>query len=319
MTDLSFDCMGTSVRLLVDATRRPATAAPSSSDFDATLSRFRPDSELCRLNADPREEVPRLAAAARGGLRGPAGRRSSRTGSSTRRSPARSRPTATTAPAATPELPLAAGARERAAARARAGPDRGAALARDHGRRPAPIAARRACASTPAGPARASPPTCSRSRLGTAAGPSTAAATCASAARRAVEVRHPLTRETVHTLESATAPSPPPASTRASGARRTARPATTCSTRRPATPAWTGLIGVTALAPTALEAEALAKAALLSGPRRRRRWLRQRTAACSITDDGDVALRMNPQDAHLVAPQPLGGDRRARARRRVGR
>jgi thiamine biosynthesis lipoprotein len=33
-------------------------------------------------------------------------------------------------------------------------------------------------------------------------------------------------------------------------------------------PAWTGLIGATALAPTALEAEALAKAALLSGPQR---------------------------------------------------
>ena len=32
------------------------------------------------------------------------------------------------------------------------------------------------------------------------------------------------------------------------------------------TPAWTGLIAATALAPTALEAEALAKAALLSGP-----------------------------------------------------
>jgi thiamine biosynthesis lipoprotein len=35
-------------------------------------------------------------------------------------------------------------------------------------------------------------------------------------------------------------------------------------------PAWTGLIAATALAPTALEAEALAKAALLSGPERAR-------------------------------------------------
>ena len=31
-------------------------------------------------------------------------------------------------------------------------------------------------------------------------------------------------------------------------------------------PAWTGLVSATAIAPTALEAEALAKAALLSGP-----------------------------------------------------
>ena len=33
-------------------------------------------------------------------------------------------------------------------------------------------------------------------------------------------------------------------------------------------PAWTGVVGATALAPTALEAETLAKAALLSGPPR---------------------------------------------------
>ena len=38
-------------------------------------------------------------------------------------------------------------------------------------------------------------------------------------------------------------------------------------------PAWTGLIGVTAVASTALEAETLAKAALLSGPERAREWL----------------------------------------------
>jgi thiamine biosynthesis lipoprotein len=38
-------------------------------------------------------------------------------------------------------------------------------------------------------------------------------------------------------------------------------------------PAWTGLVGATAAAPTALEAETLAKAALLSGPEAGRRWL----------------------------------------------
>jgi FAD:protein FMN transferase len=42
------------------------------------------------------------------------------------------------------------------------------------------------------------------------------------------------------------------------------------STRRPA---WTGLVGATALAPTALEAETLAKAAVLSGPAGARRLL----------------------------------------------
>ena len=52
-------------------------------------------------------------------------------------------------------------------------------------------------------------------------------------------------------------------------------------------PAWTGLISVTALAPTALEAEALAKAALLSGPHGAAKWLK-RHGGLLITDDGDV-------------------------------
>jgi thiamine biosynthesis lipoprotein len=54
-------------------------------------------------------------------------------------------------------------------------------------------------------------------------------------------------------------------------------------------PAWTGLIGATALAPTALEAEALAKAALLSGPRQAARWLRHH-GGLTVRDDGDVEL-----------------------------
>ena len=48
-------------------------------------------------------------------------------------------------------------------------------------------------------------------------------------------------------------------------------------------PAWTGLVAATALAPTAVEAEALAKAALLSGPAAGRRLLRAGTAGCSCT------------------------------------
>ncbi len=52
-------------------------------------------------------------------------------------------------------------------------------------------------------------------------------------------------------------------------------------------PAWTGLISVTALAPTALEAETLAKAALLSGPEHAHHWL-TRHGGIAIHDDGDV-------------------------------
>lgn len=52
-------------------------------------------------------------------------------------------------------------------------------------------------------------------------------------------------------------------------------------------PAWTGLVQATALAPTALEAELLAKTALLSGPRRARRLLAPRGGVL-VHDDGTV-------------------------------
>jgi thiamine biosynthesis lipoprotein len=54
-------------------------------------------------------------------------------------------------------------------------------------------------------------------------------------------------------------------------------------------PAWTGLIQATALAPTALEAETLAKAALLSGPAEARRIL-SRQGGAIVHDDGGVEL-----------------------------
>ncbi len=52
-----------------------------------------------------------------------------------------------------------------------------------------------------------------------------------------------------------------------------------------AVPAWTGLVQVTAVAPTALEAEVLAKAALLSGPDGAERWL-ERWGGVVFADDG---------------------------------
>jgi thiamine biosynthesis lipoprotein len=52
-------------------------------------------------------------------------------------------------------------------------------------------------------------------------------------------------------------------------------------------PAWTGVIGATALAPTTTEADTLAKAALLSGPDHAGRWLR-RHGGLYVLDDGTV-------------------------------
>ena len=72
-------------------------------------------------------------------------------------------------------------------------------------------------------------------------------------------------------------------------------------------PAWTGLIAATALAPTALEAEALAKAALLSGPERARGVLAARGGVL-VHDAGRVervglrpAVRIRPTVAEVAA------------------
>ncbi|HXD54063.1 MAG TPA: FAD:protein FMN transferase [Solirubrobacteraceae bacterium] len=54
-------------------------------------------------------------------------------------------------------------------------------------------------------------------------------------------------------------------------------------------PAWTGLLMVTAVGPSAFEAETLAKWALLSGPGGARRIL-ERHGGLSVHDDGDVEL-----------------------------
>ncbi len=65
--DRRFSLMGTDVRIVVGPPARPGLAPPGAAadavesflrDYDAALSRFRPDSELSRLNADPREVVP---------------------------------------------------------------------------------------------------------------------------------------------------------------------------------------------------------------------------------------------------------------------
>ena len=51
-------------------------------------------------------------------------------------------------------------------------------------------------------------------------------------------------------------------------------------------PAWTGVVSATALAPTAAEAEALAKAALLSGPGAGCELLARHGGGVLVLDDG---------------------------------
>ena len=103
-----------------------------------------------------------------------------------------------------------------------------------------------------------------------------------------VRVRHPLTGEIAHTLHVrsggvATSGIDARAWERKHGdfGHHLIDPAT-------GTPAWTGLITVTALAPTAVEAEALAKAALLSGPADGRGLLAAGHGGVLVHDDGAV-------------------------------
>ncbi len=64
--DVTFRAMGSEIRLIIGepgpGADEPEDAIRKSRDFiehfEQSLSRFRPESELCRLNADPREAVP---------------------------------------------------------------------------------------------------------------------------------------------------------------------------------------------------------------------------------------------------------------------
>ncbi len=69
-------------------------------------------------------------------------------------------------------------------------------------------------------------------------------------------------------------------------------------------PAWTGLIGATALGADALEAETLSKAALLSGPEKGRELLAER-GGMLVDETGGVEL-VGPVSAKLVGRRSLG-------------
>ena len=68
--DLAFHCMGSDMRVLVGEPLEPGTPSPAAAaeavkaflaDFDRSLSRFKPGSELTALNRDPRGVVPASA------------------------------------------------------------------------------------------------------------------------------------------------------------------------------------------------------------------------------------------------------------------
>ena len=323
--DLQFDAMGSHVRLLIGepgpgmdpAAEAAERARRFVAEFDARLSRFKPDSELSALNADPRERVPAsplLRAAIKAGLA------------------AAERSGGLVDPTLIDEIESAGYVGSRAGI---AGEPLADALAEAPERRPAaphPAARwRRFQVDDEAGTV--SRPAGVRFDTG-GAGKGLAADLLAARLRGyprfivdcggdiriggpgallrpyEVFVEHPLTGERAHVLRL--------------GAGAVATSGLNVRVWRgsdgryahhlldPASgePAWTGLVGATALGGTAVEAETLSKAALLSGPERGREVLAER-GGLLVHDDG----RVEPAGPLSVKPRvrlPASAGRGAR-------
>jgi len=281
--DTTFRSMGSDVRLIIGRPlRREDPSAEQAAeqqrdfieDFASRLSRFRPDSELSSLNADPRSAVPASpllrdlvraglwAADQTGGLVVPTLLEA--LASTQPRQPARPNPSARWREV---EVDEDAGVVRRPPGLRIDSGGVGKGLAAD-------IVAFRL-----AGYAR---------YVVDCGGDLAVGGVEALVRPYEVEVEHPLTGECVHKLRVSSGG----VATSGLNVRvwRTAEgyghhlidPAT-------GRPAWTGLIGATALAPSALEAETLTKAALLLGPEGARRVLAEH-GGLVVHDDGDVEL-----------------------------
>jgi thiamine biosynthesis lipoprotein len=295
MTDTTFDCMGTEIRLVVADAATAAACREFLEDFEADLSRFREDSELSRLNADPRTEVP-ASALLRGAVA--AGLMAAEL------TEGLVDPTLTPALEAAgydrtrrnPELPLTDALRQ-APPRKPATADRRSTWAR--------VTVTDRSIRRPPG-VRLDTGGCGKGlaadmlaiRLGHTG---RWAVDCGGDLRVcgtfAIEVPHPLTGEIVETLQLSDG------AVATSGIDRRLWLAPDGTPRHhlldPASqhPAWTGIVQATALAPTALEADTLAKAALLSGPENAGRWLK-RHGGLTVSDDGTVSYH-----GHLLPHQ----------------
>ena len=302
--DVTFEAMGSHVRLLIGEPGPGALAPPAAAErarrfiveFEQALSRFREDSELSALNADPRREVPASgllreavkaglwAAQQSGGLVDPtlvgeieaAGYRSSRAG-------APAAPIGAALEDAPPRRPAAPhpDARWRAV---RVDEIRGTII------RPAGVrfdtggAGKGLAADLVAGQLRR------HARfLVDCGGDIRIGGEQAAAWPYEVQVEHPLTGERAYVLHLGSGG----VATSGINVRIWREPDGSYAHHLldPATgkPAWTGLVGVTALGKTALEAETLSKAALLAGPEGGRELLARR-GGLLVHDHGRVEL-----------------------------
>ncbi len=308
--DITFDAMGCEFRILGDgsgAVEAIEAAREFVADLDARLSRFRPSSELCALNADPRHTVPAsplLRAAIRGGLWA-----AERTGGlvtpvvvDALEAAGYDHSLAGAEPASLAEA-LAAAPPRRPAAPDPAQPWRLVEVDEDARAIRRPPGLRLDTGGTGKGLAADA----LAHRLGSL---DLAVVDCGGDVRVAgrqaatrpveVEVVHPLTRECADTLTLRGGA----VATSGLDVRVWRRPDGTFAHHLidPSTgePAWTGLVGVSALGETALEAETASKAALLSGPGGARRRLRDR-GGLIVTESGDLeAVGTLRRPHHLV-------------------
>ena len=291
--DETFDCMGGTARVLIedrDAQRLGPAAVAYLTGFDTRLSRFREDSELTALNRDPREDVPASAllrafagaalwAAERsGGLVDPtlvaeldaAGYESWRAGSPR----VTLRDALQSAPRRRPARP-AARARWRTVRVRKSSISRPPGLLLDSGGVGKGLAAD-AVAHQLARADRFVVDCGGDVRVGGA-----------ERAPRDVLVEHPLTRENTRMIEVSGGAVATSAISNRLWRDERKLPAHHLLDPSTGRPAWTGLVGASAVAPTALEAETLAKMALLTGPDGGRTALGP-TGGLLFHDDGAV-------------------------------
>jgi thiamine biosynthesis lipoprotein len=114
---------------------------------------------------------------------------------------------------------------------------------------------------------------------------------------RAVEVESPFDGSVLHTFELADAGVATSGIGRRSWLDAAGAPAHHLLDPSTGRPAFTGIVQATAIAPDALSGEVFAKAALLSGPRDARRWLRH--GGLIVLDDGTQQLFEPPPEVSL--------------------
>jgi len=301
--DVTFDCMGCKVRLLVGDGADGEPSAPEAAlqaqawlhEFDLALSRFKPDSELVALNGDPRSEVPASgllrAAVAAGSW---AAQRSGGLVDST---------------SVIGALEAVGYARSRAGLDAPSLSDALALAPPRHSASPNPESHwREVTVDDEAGVVRR-PPGVRFDTGGTGKGlaadalavrlsrRSRFAIDCAGDLRVGgkdcasqpydIQAVHPLTGDVMRTIRVSSGA----VATSGIDSRLWSTPDGGFAHHviDPSTgePAWTGLISVTALAPTALEAETITKMALLSGPEAAREILAEH-GGLMVLDDGEV-------------------------------